>query len=57
MLVTKSGILAASHLVGASGVNSCLKAGDLQKMADANGTKPVNYMRWLAEYNIDDVKN
>jgi hypothetical protein len=56
VLATESGILAASHLVGASGVNDCLKSHNLKKMADAYGTKPVSYMRLLAGYNINEVK-
>lgn len=41
--VTKEGLIAAAHLVGAGGVSKMLKTGVVPE--DANGTKAVEYLK------------
>jgi len=42
-VVTKEGLIAAAHLVGAGGVSRMLKTGEVPE--DANGTKAVEYLK------------
>lgn len=42
-VVTKEGLLAAAHLVGAGAVHKMLKTGEIPQ--DANGTKAVEYLK------------
>lgn len=42
-VVTKEGLIAAAHLVGAGAVNKMLKTGEVPE--DANGTKAVEYLK------------
>lgn len=42
-VVTKEGLIAAAHLVGAGGVSKMLKTGKIPE--DANGTKAVEYLK------------
>ena len=51
--ITKSGLLAAAHLVGASGVMSAIQ--DNREIADANGTKATRYMSELMGYDISEI--
>lgn len=45
--ITKNGLLAASHLVGASAVSKMLKTGIIPK--DGNGTKATKYLKEFEE--------
>lgn len=51
--ITKSGLLAAAHLVGASGVMGAIQ--DNREIADANGTKATRYMSELMGYDISEI--
>ena len=49
--VTKSGTLAAAHLVGAGAVSKWFRRGTQAK--DANGTRLTTYMKVFANYDLD----
>ena len=51
--ITKSGLLAAAHLVGASGVMNAIEGNE--EIADANGTTAKRYMSELAGYDISEI--
>ena len=51
VFVTKSGTLAAAHLVGAGAVSKWFRRGTQAK--DANGTRLTTYMKVFANYDLD----
>lgn len=51
VVITKQGLLAASHLVGAQGVVDMLKTGVIPK--DANGTTALKYMSMFQDSETD----
>lgn len=50
--ITKSGVLAASHLVGNKNVKKFLKTNGEKDYADGNGTKCSDYMKTFSDYEI-----
>jgi hypothetical protein len=50
--ITRSGILAAAHLGGATGVKMYLQSGGATNPHDANGTSIQDYIRIFAGYDI-----
>jgi hypothetical protein len=56
ILITESGLLAAAHLIGAKGLSNALKANDLSSISDGYGTEPLEYMKLLGGYNVDEFK-
>ena len=53
--VTESGILAASHLVGAKSVRKYLKSGGKINERDANGISVKDYMEKFVGYDLSDL--
>ena len=53
-MVTESGLLAAAHLVGASGVVSAVK--NNTDIKDSLDTHAYEYMDLLANYDISEIK-
>ncbi len=53
--VTESGILAASHLVGAKSVRKYLKSGGKINEKDGNGISVKDYMEKFAGYDLSDL--
>ena len=53
--VTESGILAASHLVGAKAVRKYLKSGGKINESDANGVSVKDYMKEFEGYDLSDL--
>ena len=51
VFVTKSGTLAAAHLVGAGAVSKWFRRGTQAK--DGNGTRLTTYMKVFADYDLD----
>ena len=51
VLVTKSGTLAAAHLVGTGAVSKWFRRGTQAK--DGNGTRLTTYMKVFADYDLD----
>lgn len=51
-IITKSGVLAASHLVGNKNVKKFFKTNGEEDPADANGVKCSDYMKHFADYEI-----
>ena len=51
--ITKSGLLAAAHLVGALRLMGAIQ--DNREIADANGTKATRYMSELMGYDISEI--
>lgn len=51
ILVTKSGLLACAHLLGAGGTSRMLKSGNVGK--DAYGTKGTEYLKKVKNIKID----
>ena len=56
VIITKSGLVAAAHLVGIGGLQKALNRGDLASEADNNGTTALMYMTSFGGYNIDAIK-
>lgn len=52
--ITESGLLAATHLVGASGLNRAITNGT--KSSDAYNTNAHDYMRYMSGYNIKYIQ-
>ncbi len=53
IVVTESGILAASHLAGAGNVIKFLVSNGEQDFADGNGTLTSKYLKELSSYQLD----
>ena len=51
--VTESGLLAASHLVGAKAVANALKTG--KHVKDGNGTTAASYMNEFSGYDVSSI--
>jgi hypothetical protein len=56
VLITESGLLAASHLVGAGRLSRALNDNNLHYATDANGVSAADYMKLFGGYNIDEIK-
>ncbi len=56
ILITKSGLLAASHLVGDNAVAKWLK-GSGETPKDALGTKATEYLKLFAGYQLDGIED
>ena len=54
--VTESGMLAASHLVGANSVKKWLRSNGKKNRADANGTTVEHYMKKFADYDTRNIE-
>lgn len=56
ILITESGILAATHLAGPGGVRRFLQSNGAQSKSDAFGTQVQHYMKEFAGYDLSAVK-
>jgi hypothetical protein len=50
--ITESGLIAAAHLIGASGLKNCLSGGSC---TDANNTTALSYMSQFGGYDVSSV--
>ncbi|PWE53199.1 hypothetical protein DEM27_26385 [Metarhizobium album] len=50
VLLTKSGMIAASHLAGTGGLKTFIQSGGTKSAQDSNGTSVVNYLKLFAGY-------
>ena len=55
ILITESGILAASHLAGAGNVKKYLRSNGAHNFADANGTNISHYLKKFAGYDTSHI--
>jgi hypothetical protein len=55
--ITISGIIGASHLVGAKGLYNALEKGDLDSAKDGNGTTAREYMELFPEINAVNLRD
>lgn len=53
--ITKSGMIAAAHLVGAKSVRKYIKSNGSVNKADANGVKVSDYMSKFGGYNLSEL--
>jgi len=53
--ITKAGILAGSHLVGAGGVISFLKNDTACAVQDGNGVSVKKYLRLFSQYHLEEI--
>lgn len=56
VLITESGILAAAHLAGPSGVKRFLKSNGTNSPSDAFGTQVKHYLKAFAGYDLSMIK-
>lgn len=56
VFITESGLVAASHLVGAGGLNKAFENGDLDSVKDGNGVSAKDYIQLFGGYDISEIK-
>ena len=56
VLITESGLVAASHLIGIGDLCKALEANNLTSVADGNGVKAKEYMDTFGGYDLSEFK-
>ena len=55
VLITESGLLASTHLMGIGNMRTALRNGDLTSVRDGLGTTPLEYMTRFGGFNVENI--